>query len=165
MPANRFNGFTEYGIGIGLRAPHYDHILSRKPVVDWFEIISENFMIDGGRPLQILDQILEQYKVVQHGVSMYFGSAEKPNREHLRRLKELLTDGRRDRPRPELLGLNEATRQVDRFGDARELDRLADRNIEQKIHRGPLHAHSEVTEDPQDGAAGAQNAKLGFTLK
>ena len=49
MPANRFNGFTDYGIGIGLRAPHYNHILTRKPVCDWFEIISENFMIDGGR--------------------------------------------------------------------------------------------------------------------
>ena len=48
MPANRFNGHTDYGIGIGLRAPHYHHILTRKPVVDWFEIISENFMIDGG---------------------------------------------------------------------------------------------------------------------
>ena len=90
MPGNHFNGFTDYGIGIGLRAPHYDHILSRKPVVDWFEIISENFMIDGGRPLHILDQILDQYKVVQHGVSMYFGSAEKPDREHLRRLKQLV---------------------------------------------------------------------------
>jgi len=90
MPGNRFNGFTDYGIGIGLRAPHYDHILSRKPVVDWFEIISENFMIDGGRPLHILDRILDQYKVVQHGVSMYFGSAEKPDREHLRRLKQLV---------------------------------------------------------------------------
>jgi len=90
MPGNRFNGFTDYGIGIGLRAPHYDHILSRNPVVDWFEIISENFMIDGGRPLHILDQILEQYKVVQHGVSMYFGSADKPDREHLRRLKQLV---------------------------------------------------------------------------
>ena len=78
MPANRFNGFTDYGVGIGLRAPHYHHILTKKPVVDWFEIISENFMIDGGRPLRILDQILEQYRVVQHGVSMYFGSAEKP---------------------------------------------------------------------------------------
>src|SRR5260370_35406537 len=83
MPANRFNSFTEYGIGIGLRSPHYQHILSRKPVVGWFEIISENFMIGGGRPLHILDQILEQYQVVQHGVSMYFGSAEQPNREHL----------------------------------------------------------------------------------
>src|SRR5260370_1718994 len=90
MPANRFNNFTDYGIGIGLRAPHYDHILSRKPVVDWFEIISENFMIDGGRPLHILDQILEQYRVVQHGVSMYFGSAGRPDREHLRRLKDLV---------------------------------------------------------------------------
>jgi uncharacterized protein (UPF0276 family) len=90
MPANRFNNFTNYGIGIGLRAPHYDHILSRKPVVDWFEIISENFMIGGGRPLRILDQILEQYRVVQHGVSMYFGSANRPDREHLRRLKSLV---------------------------------------------------------------------------
>jgi len=90
VAANRFNAFTDYGIGIGLRAPHYEHILSRKPVVDWFEIISENFMIDGGRPLRILDRILDQYKVVQHGVSMYFGSAERPNREHLRRLKELV---------------------------------------------------------------------------
>jgi hypothetical protein len=90
MPANRFNNFTDYGIGIGLRAPHYDHILSRKPVVDWFEIISENFMIGGGRPLHILDQILEQYRVVQHGVSMYFGSADRPDREHLRKLKDLV---------------------------------------------------------------------------
>lgn len=90
MPANRFNNFTDYGIGIGLRAPHYDHILTRKPVVDWFEIISENFMIDGGRPLHILDQILEQYRVVQHGVSMYFGSAGRPDRVHLRRLKDLV---------------------------------------------------------------------------
>jgi len=47
-------------------------------------------MIDGGRPLHILDRILEQYKVVQHGVSMYFGSADKLNREHLRRLKALV---------------------------------------------------------------------------
>ena len=89
MPANRFNAFTEYGVGIGLRIPHYDHILSRKPVVDWFEIISENFMVDGGRPLRLLDDILDQYRVVQHGVSMYFGSAQPLSREHLRRLKTL----------------------------------------------------------------------------
>ena len=90
MPANRFNGFTEYGIGIGLRIPHYDHILTKKPVVDWFEIISENFMVDGGRPLRVLDQILDNYRVVQHGVSMYFGSAEPLARDHLRRLKTLV---------------------------------------------------------------------------
>lgn len=90
MPANRFNGFTDYGVGIGLRIPHYRHILERRPVVDWFEIISENYMVDGGRPLTVLDQILEQYRVVQHGVSMYFGSAEPLNREHLKRLKNLV---------------------------------------------------------------------------
>lgn len=90
MPANRFNGFTEYGVGIGLRLPHYQHILEKKPVVDWFEIISENYMVDGGRPLTVLDSILEQYRVVQHGVSMYFGSADPLNREHLKRLKALV---------------------------------------------------------------------------
>jgi uncharacterized protein (UPF0276 family) len=86
----RLSVTEDYGIGIGLRIPHYRHILERKPVVDWFEIISENYLVNGGRPLQVLDQILEQYRVVQHGVSMYFGSAEPLNREHLKRLKTLV---------------------------------------------------------------------------
>src|SRR6201993_3853700 len=90
MPANRFNGYKDYGIGVGLRVPHYNHILERKPVVDWFEIISENYMVDGGPPLATLDRILEQYKVVQHGVSMYFGSVTEPDPEHLKRLKALV---------------------------------------------------------------------------
>jgi uncharacterized protein (UPF0276 family) len=89
MSASRFNGFTNYGVGIGLRVPHYRHILEKKPVVDWFEIISENYMVDSGRPLAVLDQILEQYRVVQHGVSMYFGNATRPNRDHLKKLKAL----------------------------------------------------------------------------
>ena len=90
VTANRFNGFTEYGVGIGLRIPHYGHILEHRPAVDWFEIISENFMAEGGRPMAILDQILERYRVVQHGVSMYFGSADPLDREHLVRLKALV---------------------------------------------------------------------------
>src|SRR5712672_1017454 len=90
MPANRFNGYKDFGVGIGLRIPHYNHIFEKKPVVDWFEIISENYMVEGGRQLQVLDQILERYRVVQHGVSMYFGSAEPLNREHLTRLKNLV---------------------------------------------------------------------------
>ncbi len=90
MPGNRFNNFQGYGVGIGLRIPHYDHIFSRNPVVDWFEIISENYMVDAGRPLHVLDRILEKYRVVQHGVSMYFGSAQPADREHLRRLKTLV---------------------------------------------------------------------------
>ena len=87
---NPFSKFSEYGIGVGLRLPHISHILERKPVVGWFEIISENYMVDGGRPLHVLDKILEQYRVVQHGVSLYPGSAEPLNREHLRRLKALV---------------------------------------------------------------------------
>ena len=59
-------------------------------MVGWFEIISENYMVEGGNALAVLDRILEQYHVVQHGVSIYFGSAEPLNREHLRRLKALV---------------------------------------------------------------------------
>lgn len=90
MSANRFNGNTYLGIGIGLRIPHYSHILSEKPVVDWFEIISENYMVDGGRPLSILDDILEQYQVIQHGVALYFGSKNKFDRAQLKKLKALV---------------------------------------------------------------------------
>jgi len=89
MSATRFNNNSDYGIGIGLRVPHYQHILEKKPVVDWFEIISENYMVESGRPLHVLDEILEQYRVVQHGVSMYFGNASRPNRAHLKKLKAL----------------------------------------------------------------------------
>jgi len=88
--ADPFSRFAEYGIGVGLRVPHLSHILERKPVVDWFEIISENYMVEGGRPLAVLDQILEQYRVVQHGVSLYFGSAGPLHKEHLKRLKSLV---------------------------------------------------------------------------
>jgi uncharacterized protein (UPF0276 family) len=89
MAGNRFNAFQNHGVGIGLRIPHYEHIFAHQPAVDWFEIISENYMIDGGRPLHMLDRIMERYKVVQHGVSMYFGGAQGPDREHMRRLKSL----------------------------------------------------------------------------
>jgi uncharacterized protein (UPF0276 family) len=90
MPANRYNGFSNLGIGIGLRAPHYQHVLSKQPSIDWFEIISENYMVDGGRPLEILDAVLEHYPVVQHGVSLYFGSTAPLDYEQLRKLKKLV---------------------------------------------------------------------------
>ena len=76
MPANRFNGFHRLRCGNRSAHPALPPHPSRKPVVDWFEIISENYMVDGGRPIDVLDRILEQYRVVQHGVSMYFGSAQ-----------------------------------------------------------------------------------------
>ncbi|HEY9754770.1 MAG TPA: DUF692 domain-containing protein [Oculatellaceae cyanobacterium] len=90
MSANKFNGFTDLGIGVGLRVPHYSYILERKPKVGWFEIISENFMIPGGRPLEVLDEILQNYAVVQHGVAMYMGSSDPLNKQHLQDLKKLV---------------------------------------------------------------------------
>lgn len=90
MASNRFNNFSNLEVGIGLRAPHYNHILSKKPVVSWFEIIAENYLVDGGRPIDILEQILDQYNVIMHGVSLYFGSPEKPNKTHLKKLKALV---------------------------------------------------------------------------
>ncbi|MBI5490434.1 MAG: DUF692 domain-containing protein [Deltaproteobacteria bacterium] len=94
MPGNRFNAFSDLGIGLGLRSVHIDHILERKPDVNWFEIISENYMVDGGRPQVVLDRILEQYRVVQHGVGLYVGSAQGVDRDHLRRLKRLVAHTR-----------------------------------------------------------------------
>lgn len=77
------------GIGLGLRIPHYEAIFKDKPAVDWFEIISENFMVDGGKPLENLDKILEQYPVVQHGVSLAIGSPDPLDFEYLKQLKAL----------------------------------------------------------------------------
>lgn len=77
------------GIGIGLRPIHYDAIFENKPDIDWFEIISENFMVDGGKPIKHLHQILERYPVVQHGVSLAIGSPDPLDFDYLRRLKAL----------------------------------------------------------------------------
>lgn len=81
--------FPNLGIGIGLRIPHYNEIFEKKPNIDWFEIISENFMVDGGKPLEVLDKILENYTVVQHGVSLAIGSAAPLDFNYLKKLKEL----------------------------------------------------------------------------
>lgn len=89
MPANRFNGFSSLGIGIGLRIAHYEHILKEKPQIDFFEIISENFMLGGGRPLEILDEVLERYPLIQHGVSLYLGSLDPLDRKQIDALKRL----------------------------------------------------------------------------
>ncbi len=77
------------GIGIGLRIPHYPEIFATWPKIDWFEIISENFMVDGGKPLEHLEKILSHYPVVQHGVSLAIGSPDPLDFEYLKRLKAL----------------------------------------------------------------------------
>jgi uncharacterized protein (UPF0276 family) len=77
------------GLGVGLRTVHFGHILSRKPAVDWFEIVTENFLDTGGRPMWVLDQIAERYPIVLHGVSMSVGSTDPLNRDFLRKVKAL----------------------------------------------------------------------------
>jgi uncharacterized protein (UPF0276 family) len=74
-----------------LRAEHYQDILERKPKnVDWFEILSENYMIDGGKPLYFLDAIRQDYPMVMHGVSMSLGSTDELDFEYLKQLKALI---------------------------------------------------------------------------
>ena len=88
MHAPRFD-LPRLGCGVGLRTPHFSHILRERPPVDWFEIISENFMDSGGRPRYVLDQIAERYPIVMHGVSLSIGSTDPLDFDYLRKLKSL----------------------------------------------------------------------------
>jgi len=78
------------GCGIGLRREHYGAVLSERPEVPWFEVISENFMVAGGRPRHVLERVRADYPVALHGVSLSIGSAEPVNRDYLARLKSLV---------------------------------------------------------------------------
>jgi uncharacterized protein (UPF0276 family) len=77
------------GLGLGLRSKHFNYILENNPGVDWFEVISENFMDSGGRPRHVLRQLAERYPVVMHGVSLSIGSTDQLNKEYLTKLKLL----------------------------------------------------------------------------
>ena len=85
-------GHANLGLGVGLRSVHYPYILQNRPAVDWFEIISENYMDSGGRPRYVLDQIAERYPIVMHGVSLSIGSTAPLNFAYLRKLKRLAAD-------------------------------------------------------------------------
>ena len=77
------------GFGLGLRTVHYEDILATRPHVDWFEALSENYMVPGGKPLYYLDRIRADYPIVLHGVSMSIGSADPLDLEYLKELKAL----------------------------------------------------------------------------
>lgn len=81
--------FPFLGYGLGLRKEHYQTILSELPKVDWFEVLSENYMVPGGKPLYHLDRIREHYPVVMHGVSLSIGASGELDKEYLRQLKIL----------------------------------------------------------------------------
>jgi uncharacterized protein (UPF0276 family) len=88
MPQPRL-GLPNPGFGVGLRSVHYPHILSEWPDVDWFEIISENYMDSQGRPRHVLEQIADRYPIVMHGVSLSIGSTDPLDFNYLARLKKL----------------------------------------------------------------------------
>jgi len=82
-------GPLAHAVGVGLRVVHLPHIFTHWPAVDFFEIVSENFMVDGGLPRENLERICARYPVVQHGVSLSIASAEPLDFDYLRRLKAL----------------------------------------------------------------------------
>ncbi|RYY74938.1 MAG: DUF692 domain-containing protein [Gammaproteobacteria bacterium] len=77
------------GFGLGLRSEHYLDLIKGDHPLDWLEILSENYMIAGGKPLYYLDKICERYPVVMHGVSLSIGSVDPLNQNYLNDLKKL----------------------------------------------------------------------------
>jgi uncharacterized protein (UPF0276 family) len=83
--------FQMHQFGLGLRKPHYRDFIEGETAVpvDFVEVISENFMVDGGRPLYVLERVRERHPVALHGVSMSLGSADGLRDDYLRRLRSL----------------------------------------------------------------------------
>lgn len=79
----------DLGFGLGLRTAHYETILADKPSVDWFEVVTENYLVKGGKPLYYLDRIRADYPMVMHGVSLSIGGTDPLNFNYLRQVKAL----------------------------------------------------------------------------
>lgn len=77
------------GFGLGLRTPHYEEILAHRPDVDWFEALTENYLVPGGKPLWYLDRIRAEFPLVLHGVSLSIGSTDPLDLDYLAQLKTL----------------------------------------------------------------------------
>lgn len=82
-------GLPNLGLGVGLRSKHYQYLLNHDPVVDWFEVISENYINNFGFARHVLQHIASLKPVVMHGVSMSIGSTDPLNIEYIKHLKEL----------------------------------------------------------------------------
>ncbi|UVJ44028.1 DUF692 domain-containing protein [Pseudomonas sp. LS1212] len=83
------------GYGLGLRSTYYEQLLRQSPIVDWFEILSENYLVQGGKALYYLDAFAERYPLVMHGVSLSIGGPHDLDRDYLAQLVRLA-----DRVRP-----------------------------------------------------------------
>jgi hypothetical protein len=89
MTASRSDSLPYLGYGLGLRVDHYEALLAKPAQVQWLEVVSENYMVDGGLPLVWLDRFRERYPLVMHGVSMSIGSADPLDEDYLARLVAL----------------------------------------------------------------------------
>lgn len=78
------------GLGLGLRTDYYDEIIETKPHVDWFEIITENYLVDGGKPLDYLDKIRADYPMAMHGVSLSIAGTHDIDFDYLDKMKVLM---------------------------------------------------------------------------
>ena len=94
MPQDQRIAIPSPGFGLGLRPVHYPDFLARPQPVEWLEIISENYMVPGGRPMATLDRIRADYPIVMHGVSLSIGSDEPLDNIYLSALKALAERGR-----------------------------------------------------------------------
>ncbi len=83
------DAFSYLGFGLGLRTDHYIDIIEQRPAIDWFEILTENYLVPGGKPLYYLDKIREHYPIVMHGVSMSLGSTDPLDLHYLQQVKDL----------------------------------------------------------------------------
>lgn len=87
-------GLPHLGLGVGLRPQHYQHILEHGPQVDWFEIISENFIDNHGYGRHVLEQVAAQVPIVMHGVSLSIGSSDPLDMRYLAQLRQLAEEVR-----------------------------------------------------------------------
>src|ERR1700730_5629729 len=77
------------GFGLGLRPTHYEAVLGEEHAIDWLEVITENYLVPGGKPLHYLERIRERFPLVMHGVSLSIGSTDPLDREYLREVRAL----------------------------------------------------------------------------
>jgi len=80
---------TLAGFGLGLRTPHYEAILAEPHAIDWLEVITENYLVPGGKPIDYLERIRERFPMVMHGVSLSIGSTDPIDFEYLAAVKAL----------------------------------------------------------------------------
>ena len=86
---NYRNDLSYLGFGLGLRPKHYQTILEQKPKIEWFEVLTENYLVPGGKPLYFLNKICQNYPIVLHGVAMSIGSVDELDMDYLKQVKNL----------------------------------------------------------------------------